>query len=49
VGYLLLGDPERAREAVRASLDRLADRRDLAAQRFRGFASAFEERLADAG
>lgn len=48
VGYLLLGDPQRSREALRASLDRLADRRDLAAQRFRGFASELEKRLADA-
>jgi hypothetical protein len=49
VGYLLLGDRERAREVVRASLDRLGDRRDLAARRFRGFASAFENRLAGVG
>lgn len=49
VGYLLLGEPGRAREEVRASVDRLADRGDPAAQRFRGFASAFEKRLADAG
>lgn len=48
VGYLLLGEPGRAREQVRVSLDQLGDRADLAAQRFRGFASAFEKRLADA-
>lgn len=49
VGYLLLGEAERARAEVRASLDRLGDRRDLAAQRFRGFASAFEKRLVGVG
>jgi len=48
VGYLLLGEPGRAREEVRASLARLGEREDLAAQRFRGFASALERRLADA-
>jgi hypothetical protein len=49
VGYLLLGEPGRAREAVRASLDRLGDREDLAAERFRGFVSELEERLDDVG
>ena len=44
-----LGEPGRAREAVRASLDRLGDREDLAAERFRGFVSELEERLDDVG
>ncbi len=46
VGYLLLGDLGRARDAVQVSLERLGDRRDPAAQRFRSFAAAFEEQLA---
>jgi hypothetical protein len=49
VGYFLLGEPGRARDAARDSVSQLGDRRDLAAQRLRAFAKAFENRLADAG
>jgi hypothetical protein len=48
-GYLLLGERGRAHAEVSDSLERLGDRGDLAARRFRRFASAFEERLADVG
>jgi hypothetical protein len=45
VGYLLLGEPQRARDAIEASIRALSDRQDLAAQRFGAFASAFQRRL----
>ena len=45
VGYLLLGDDKGAREALGAWLERIGDRQDLAAKRFRSFAEAFERRL----
>lgn len=45
VGYLLLGDNVSAREALGSWLERIGDRQDLAAKRFRGFADAFERRL----
>lgn len=46
VAYLLMGSPESARESLAAELGRIGDRQDLAAQRFRRFAAAFEGRLA---
>lgn len=45
VGYLLLGDDKGAREALGSWLERIGDRQDLAAKRFRSFAEAFERRL----
>lgn len=46
VAYLMIGSTESARESLAAELGRIGDRQDLAAQRFRRFAAAFEERLA---
>lgn len=45
VGYLLLGELEKARQAITASIDEIGQRQDLAAQRFRAFSSAFQQRL----
>ncbi|WP_146843993.1 hypothetical protein [Cellulomonas composti] len=45
VGYLLLGEAQRALGALEASESAIAHRQDLAAQRFRGFAAAFRRRL----
>ena len=44
-GYLLLGEPKYAIAALEASESALGNRQDLAAQRFRGFATAFRRRL----
>ena len=45
VGYLLLGEPQCATDALKASESVIGDRQDLAAQRFRAFASAFRGKL----
>lgn len=46
IAYHLLGEDERAIVELSAALDDLAERRDAAAERFRGFAAAFQDRVA---
>ena len=45
IAYHLLGDADRATAALTAALDDLAERRDVAAERFRAFAAAFQARI----
>lgn len=45
VGYLLLGELEKAKETITASVDEIGQRQDPAAQRLRAFASAFQRSI----
>lgn len=45
VGYLLLGEVEKAKETLGASIDEIGRRQDPAAQRLRSFASAFHRSI----
>lgn len=46
VGLLMLGQLDRAEQAVASYCDGLGDRQDPAAKHFRAFATAFRERIA---
>ncbi len=46
IALLLMGDPDRSRQALAAELAKLASKTHLAADYYRSFAAAFREKLA---